>query len=48
MKNGHMYELSKKRCPRSAVGENFHFYDFFETLFKENPKKIIIFSLQDN
>ena len=29
MKNVHLCELSQKKVPLSAVGENFHFFSIF-------------------
>ena len=34
MENGHMSELSQKRFPRPAVGENFNFLDFLKSFRK--------------
>ena len=34
MKNGHMSELNQKKFPRSAVGENFNFFNFLKSFRK--------------
>ena len=43
MKNVHLCELSQKKVPLSAVGENFHFFRFFKKNSKMK-KTIIIHS----